>query len=86
VNERALADGRVEPELERRGFDVYRADWTRRDAAIQSALAALGKAGVPAYAVYAPAAPDRPQILPELLTADLLISALREVASLDSDS
>jgi thiol:disulfide interchange protein DsbD len=77
VNERALADRRVEPELARLGYDVYRADWTRRDEAIRIALAALGKAGVPAYAVYSPDAPDRPQLLPELLSADVLIDALR---------
>ena len=69
---------RVGSELERLGYDVYRADWTRRDAAIRRALAALGKAGVPAYAVYTPAAPDRPHLLPELLSADGLIDALRE--------
>ncbi|HKA15572.1 MAG TPA: thioredoxin family protein, partial [Myxococcota bacterium] len=79
VNERALADARIGPELERLGYDVYRADWTRRDAAIERALAALGKAGVPAYALYTPAAPDHPRLLPELLTADLLLDALREV-------
>jgi thiol:disulfide interchange protein DsbD len=82
VNERALADHRVQFELERLGFDVYRADWTRRDEAIRSALAALGKAGVPAYAVYAPDAPDRPRLLPELLSADVLIDALRRGSSI----
>jgi thiol:disulfide interchange protein DsbD len=86
VNERALADRRIEPELERLGYDVYRADWTRRDAAIQRALAALGRAGVPAYAVYAPAAPDHPHLLPELLTADLLLDALREVETAKRNS
>jgi thiol:disulfide interchange protein DsbD len=78
VNERALADSRIEPELERSGYDVYRADWTRRDEAIGRALAALGKAGVPAYAVYAPGDPDHPRLLPELLTTDSLLTALRE--------
>jgi len=78
VNERVLADRRIGSELEQLGYDVYRADWTRRDAAIQRALAALGKAGVPAYAVYAPDAPDQPHLLPELLSADVLIDALRE--------
>jgi thiol:disulfide interchange protein len=80
VNERTLADRRVEPELAQHGYDVYRADWTRRDAAIGAALAALGKAGVPAYAVYAPGAPDRPHVLPELLTVDTLVTALRDAA------
>ena len=79
VNEkRVLADARISPALDQLGYDVYRADWTRRDESIRSALAGLGKAGVPVYAVYAPGDPDRPRLLPELLTVDLLLSALRE--------
>ena len=31
-----------------------RADWTRRDPAITEALRALGRSGVPVYALYAP--------------------------------
>ena len=86
VNERVLADPRVARALEAAGYDVYRGDWTRRDAAIQQALAALGKAGVPAYAVYDPGAPDRARVLPELLTADLLIAALeRSPATADAN-
>ena len=81
VNESACSPtARIAPELERLGYDVYRADWTRRDEAIRSALAALGKAGVPVYAVYAPGAPDHPRLLPELLTVDGLLDALREGA------
>jgi hypothetical protein len=37
---------------------------------------------VPAYAVYAPDAPDRPRLLPELLSADVLIDALRRGSSI----
>jgi thiol:disulfide interchange protein len=80
VNERVLAEPRVAAELERLGYDVFRADWTRRDEAIRRALAALGKAGVPAYAVYTPEQPDHPRVLPELLTEEGLVGALREVA------
>jgi thiol:disulfide interchange protein DsbD len=81
VNERrVLADPRVEPELARLGFDVYRADWTRRDDTIRGALARLGKAGVPVYALYTPTAPETPRLLPELLTLEGLLDALREIA------
>ncbi len=82
VNEKGvLTDDRVAPELERLGYDVYRGDWTRRDETIRAALAELGKAGVPVYALYSPDAPARPQLLPEILTVDTLIDALREVAA-----
>jgi thiol:disulfide interchange protein DsbD len=81
VNERSVLSNRsVEPELSRLGFDVYRADWTRRDDTIRGALAELGKAGVPVYALYTPDAPDAPRVLPELLTLDGFLDALREAA------
>ena len=81
VNERVLGDPRIAAELDALGYDVFRADWTRPDEAIRRALAALGKAGVPAYAVYAPAQPDHPRVLPELLTQEGVVGALREVAA-----
>ena len=43
---------------------LMRADWTRRDPAITQALTALGRSGVPVYALYSP---DRaPVLLSEL--------------------
>jgi thiol:disulfide interchange protein len=61
-----------------------RADWTRRDESIRLELAALGKAGVPVYAVYEPGSPDRPRLLPELLPELLrlqpFLDALAETA------
>jgi len=82
VNEKGvLTDPRVASELERLGFAVFRGDWTRRDEAIRRALAALGKAGVPVYALYAPGATGRPSLLPELLTVDGLLQALRDTAA-----
>ncbi len=46
---------------------LMRADWTRRDPAITEALRALGRSGVPVYALYAPHA-SKPQLLSEILT------------------
>lgn len=60
---------------------TFVADWTRPDEAIRAALAAQGKAGVPMYLVYAPGAPGAPTVLPELLTRELLIQALRTAAA-----
>ncbi len=36
--------------------------------------------GVPLYLVYSPGAPERPRVLPELLTIDGVIDALRDAA------
>jgi thiol:disulfide interchange protein len=79
VNERrVLDDERVRDELERLDVAVFRADWTRRDESIRVALAGMGRAGVPAYALYAPDRPDRPVLLPELLSVDRLVEGLRD--------
>lgn len=52
-----------------------RADWTRQDPAITNALAAVGRNGVPTYLYYDRA--GKAHLLPELLTADLVIGTLR---------
>ncbi|MFM7024645.1 MAG: protein-disulfide reductase DsbD family protein [Limnohabitans sp.] len=53
---------------------TLRADWTRRDAAISAELNALGRSGVPVYAVYAPGKPA--VVLSELPSASDIIGAL----------
>jgi thiol:disulfide interchange protein DsbD len=81
VNEHlVLADARVQRELERLDVATFKADWTRRDETIRAELARHGRAGVPMYLVYGPRAPLRPELLPELLTVDLFLDALRRAA------
>ncbi len=75
ANERTvLADPRVREALSRTA--VLRADWTRRDETIRAALAGYGRAGVPAYVVHHPDRPGRPELLPELLSVDAVLTAL----------
>jgi thiol:disulfide interchange protein DsbD len=84
ANERTvIASARVQAELERGHYAVLKADWTRRDEAIRRELARFGKAGVPLYVIWQPGAPDAPRVLPELLTVDLLVDALRAQESGD---
>ncbi len=81
VNERAvLTSSAVLAELERLDVAVFEADWTRRDDAIRAELARFGRAGVPMYLLYNPDAPGQPELLPELLTVDLFVAALRRAA------
>ncbi len=54
---------------------LLRADWTRRDAAIGRALAALGRSGVPVYVLYRPG--REPLILPEVLQQRVITDALK---------
>jgi thiol:disulfide interchange protein DsbD len=82
LNERRVIDTpAAREELARLGFAVFHADWTRRDAAIAAELARLGRAGVPAYALFTPDAPEYPRLLPDLLTQDAFHAALRDAAS-----
>jgi thiol:disulfide interchange protein/DsbC/DsbD-like thiol-disulfide interchange protein len=53
---------------------LLRADWTRRDPAITASLAALGRNGVPVYALHRPG--SSPLLLPEVLTASALRKAV----------
>jgi thiol:disulfide interchange protein DsbD len=61
-----LADARVLGDFAARQVVLMRADWTRRDPAITQALTALGRSGVPVYALYAPG--RAPMLLSELPT------------------
>jgi len=54
---------------------LLKADWTRQDSAITEALAALGRSGVPVYALYAPGE-SQPQLLPQTLTPGIVVEAL----------
>jgi len=54
---------------------ALKADWTRRDAAIAALLARYGRQGVPLYLYFASGA-DEPVILPQLLTPDIVLSAI----------
>jgi thiol:disulfide interchange protein DsbD len=68
VNKRTtLARAEVQADFSRRKVALMRADWTRRDPAITTELARLGRSGVPVYALYAPGA-TAPKLLSEILS------------------
>ena len=56
------------------GVVLLRADWTRRDPAVTAALAAVGRNGVPTYALYRPG--TSPRLLPEVLSVAEVEQAL----------
>ena len=51
------------------------ADWTNRNAEISKTLESFGRTGVPLYLLYSP--DGTAKILPELLTQDIVIDALK---------
>jgi thiol:disulfide interchange protein DsbD len=79
VNERvALGQPGVEQAFQARNVVLMKADWTRHDEAITQALTALGRSGVPAYALYTPGQKE-PQMLPEVLTPGIVTDALEKL-------
>jgi thiol:disulfide interchange protein DsbD len=80
VNEKvALSTTQVAEALQSSRAVYLKADWTRRDAMIASALAEHGRAGVPLYLLYRPGV-EAPTILPQLLTPGLVAEALADAA------
>ncbi|XXF78457.1 thioredoxin family protein [Myxococcaceae bacterium GXIMD 01537] len=81
-NERTvLTREEVRTAFQKHNVAFFVADWTRRDARIREKLGAHGRAGVPMYLVLSPASPEAPQVLPELLTVDLVTEAVARAAS-----
>ena len=79
VNERvALNRPEVQQAFQSANVVLLRADWTRHDEAITQALTALGRSGVPAYALYVPGN-SSPRLLPEVLTPGIVTDALSKL-------
>jgi thiol:disulfide interchange protein DsbD len=79
VNERvALGQPSVQQAFKAGNVALLKADWTRHDEAITQALTALGRSGVPAYALYVPGDPS-PRLLPEVLTPGIVTDALAKL-------
>ena len=76
VNERvALTKSEVMQAFGAHNVVLLKADWTREDPAITEALTALGRSGVPVYALYVPGQ-AQPQLLPQVLTPAIVTDAL----------
>jgi thiol:disulfide interchange protein/DsbC/DsbD-like thiol-disulfide interchange protein len=76
-NERAvLKSGDVESALRTHNVTLLKADWTNEDPEITKKLASVNRAGVPTYVIYPAAASAVADVLPELLTKDLVLKAI----------
>ncbi len=69
-----LSDRDLLDQLASAGVVLLRADWTRRDPAVTQALAAIGRNGVPTYALYQPG--SAPRLLSELPSKAEVMQAL----------
>jgi thiol:disulfide interchange protein DsbD len=81
-NEQAvLGSAEVVSALHAHHVTLLKADWTDGDAEIARKLASLGRAGVPTYVLYPAAAGSSADVLPELLTKGLVLSAVERDSS-----
>ena len=63
-----------------KNIKAFRADYTRRPDDISKELRRRGRAGVPLVLVFPADKEEQPQMLPELLTPDIVLTALRKAA------
>jgi len=81
VNERVVLRSKdVDELLVKDHVVLLKADWTQYDPVITRELAAVGRSGVPTYVIYPPGKVSNPDVLPELLTKDLVLRQLKKDA------
>ncbi len=73
----ALGTEQVNNAFEELGVVTLKGDWTNRDPEITALLEAYGRSGVPLYLWFPPGHTGDGQMLPQLLTADIVEKALR---------
>lgn len=77
VNEKVvLGDKTVVEKFRTSGIIPVRADWTNRNPEITRLLAKFGRSGVPLYVLFPTGKPDQPIILPEVITAGIVLEAI----------
>jgi thiol:disulfide interchange protein DsbD len=75
-----LRSSEVEQKLREDGVQLLKADWTKYDPAITKQLSAVDRSGVPTYVIYPPGQNSNADVLPELLTKDIVLKALEKDA------
>ncbi|MBO4644230.1 MAG: thioredoxin family protein [Alphaproteobacteria bacterium] len=79
VNEKtAFSSAELAETFRRKGVAAFAADWTNRSDEITAALESFGRGGIPLYVYYAPHA-KQPQILPQLITDQTILSFLKDL-------
>jgi len=85
TNHFVLTTDEVEQALKENGVVKFKADWTRPNPAITKELRKYGRSGVPLYLLYLPGK-ERPIVLPQVLTPEIVLSSLRELDSTRSEN
>ncbi len=79
TNALVLESDKVKEAFVTYGVVKMKADWTTNDETITRYIRSLGRNGVPVYAIYGKDAAAHPLVLPELITTDMVIDALKKV-------
>lgn len=78
VNEKvALSQPAFKELLQKEGITYLKGDWTNQDARISALLKQYGRSGVPLYLFYPSGTGSEARVLPQILTHDIVSSALR---------
>jgi thiol:disulfide interchange protein DsbD len=73
-----LKSSEVQREFRDKNFTLLRADWTQYDPEITKQLASVGRSGVPTYVIYPASSTASADVLPEILTKDIVLKALQK--------
>lgn len=80
VNEQvAFSDPEVIKKFKESNIAALKADWTSKDESITKALAKFGRNSVPLYVLYNGEKDAKAKLLPEIITPDILMNALKDV-------
>lgn len=79
ANHLVLSTEEVSQQFNQRGVVKMKADWTKNDSVIAAELRKFGRNSVPLYVLYSSDADEKPQILPQLLTPEIVIDSLKQL-------
>ncbi len=78
VNKRVYPDPRIQELFQKHGVVALKADYTNEDEVIKKSFEALGRGAVPVNVLHIPGVKE-PLLLPEILTVDNVVAALRRL-------
>lgn len=80
VNEQvALSQQSVANAFSKSGVTYLKGDWTNQDQQITQLLKQFGRSGVPLYILYPAGKDAKPQVLPQILTPEIVLNAVQKL-------
>lgn len=79
ANHLVLSGDEVTKHFNDKGVVKMKADWTKNDSVIAAELRKFGRNSVPLYVLYSADTEEKPQILPQLLTPEIVVESLKQL-------